>query len=856
MAISPGTKLGPYEVQAPLGAWGMGEVYRAHDTRLGRDVAIKVLPVDCSSDPERLRRFEQEARATAALSHPNILAVFDVGQADERPYIVSELLQGETLRARLKAGPLPPRKAIEYAVQIARGLAAAHSHGILHRDLKPENIFVTRDGQIKILDFGLAKLTQPESSAVGGLSATVGVVTGRGELLGTLGYMSPEQVRGANVDARSDLFSFGAVLYEMVSGCRAFKGNTTADTITTILKEDPAELSATTPDVPPMLERIVRHCLEKDPAARFQSARDVAFDLDSLSTISTRAPISATASERWRSWLIPTLLGLTAVLLGLGGWFALRLATANRPAPTYLPLTFERESVNSARFTPDYHTVIYSSARVGGGGELFSVTPNALAPIDLGLKDTDIESISSSGEMLLVQQRRQLNAYSLVGVLARAPLTGGAPRPILSDVQDADWGPDNQVAVARFEGGRYQLEYPIGRVLYKTTGYISDVRVSPRGDLVAFADHPALGDNAGTVAVVDSSGQRRTLSPPQSGILGLAWEPSGKEVWFSGTNVGIRAELKATDLSGHTRVVASVPGSLVIHDIASNGSVLLRNENPRVLTMALGPGQDQERDLTIRDWTLLYGISADGRQAILGEEGTGSQAGYDVYTRPTDGSVPVHLGTGVGLDFSPDGKWVLAQLARQVPSPLVLIPLGPGEAKQITQDSINHTDDARFLPDGNTIVFTGAEPGCKPRIYTQAIGSNTARAISPEGVKGATPTADGKFVFGFSDGVSLYSVDGQSTPRKVLGIHPDERIAGVLSDGHTVLVEQVVHHTSLNIFRVDLVSGRRELFKKIEPTDLAGVYMFPSILFTSDAKYYAYGYSRILSQLYIVQGLR
>jgi Tol biopolymer transport system component len=348
----------------------------------------------------------------------------------------------------------------------------------------------------------------------------------------------------------------------------------------------------------------------------------------------------------------------------------------------------------------------------------------------------------------------------------------------------------------------------------------------------------------------------RILSPPQSGILGLAWAPSGKEVWFSGASIGIRTELKATDLSGHTRVVASGPGSLVIHDIASNGSVLLRHENARATTMALGPGQNQERDLTIRDWTGVSAISADGRQAVLEEQGTGSQPGYDVYMRPTDGSPPVHLGGGVGLDLSPDGKWVLARLAAQVPSPLVLIPLGPGEAKQITHDSIDHSDDARFLPDGNTIVFTGAEPGRKPRIYIQVIGFNTARPISPEGVRGATSTADGKFVFGFSDQVLLYSVDGQSAPREVPGIHPDERIAGVMSDGHTILVEQVVRNTALNIFRVELASGRRELFKKIGPSDLAGVFMFPDSWFTPDGKCYAYSYSRILSQLYIVDGLR
>lgn len=279
MPLAPGSKLGPYEILAALGAGGMGEVYRARDPRLAREVAIKVLPPGGAADSERMRRFEQEARATAALSHPNILAVFDIGSQDSSPYIVSELLEGEPLRARLIGGALPVRKAVDYAIQIARGLAAAHDQGIFHRDLKPENLFITRDGHVKILDFGLAKLTMPEP----GLSpeATLDSVTGRGVLLGTLGYMSPEQCRGAAVDARSDLFSFGAVLYEMLSGSRAFRGETTADTISSILKEEPPDLSDTGLGVPPLLARIVHHCLEKDPADRFQSARDVVFALES-----------------------------------------------------------------------------------------------------------------------------------------------------------------------------------------------------------------------------------------------------------------------------------------------------------------------------------------------------------------------------------------------------------------------------------------------------------------------------------------------------------------------------------------------------------------------------------------------
>ena len=285
MALSSGTKLGPYEIQSLVGAGGMGEVYRAHDSRLDRTVAIKVLPTSFSADHDRMQRFSQEARAAAALNHPNILSIFDIGEQQGAPYVVSELLEGETLRERLRNGPVSARKAIDYALQVARGLAAAHEKGIVHRDLKPENIFVTNDGRVKILDFGLAKLTRPE--AAGGDDApTVHAVTEPGLIMGTVGYMSPEQVRGQAADPRSDLFSFGAILYEMISGKRAFHGETSADTMSAILKEETPELSETARNVPPGLERIVRHCLEKVPSQRFHSAGDLAFDLEALTEIS------------------------------------------------------------------------------------------------------------------------------------------------------------------------------------------------------------------------------------------------------------------------------------------------------------------------------------------------------------------------------------------------------------------------------------------------------------------------------------------------------------------------------------------------------------------------------------------
>jgi serine/threonine protein kinase len=860
MSLARGSKLGPYDIVAALGSGGMGEVYRACDPRLGREVAIKILPSGSTPDSERLRRFGQEARATAALNHPNILAVFDIGSQDNSPYIVSELLEGETLRARLISGPLPVRKCLDYALQIVRGLAAAHDHGIFHRDLKPENIFITRDGHIKILDFGLAKLTMPEPAASGmSAQATLDSVTGRGMLLGTLGYMSPEQCRGAAIDARSDIFSFGAVLYEMLSGKRAFRGDTTADTISSILKEEPPDLTGTGSDVPPMLDRIVHHCLEKGPAARFQSARDIAFALESLSSISSTAPtlmptFAVAAPLPPKSWLVPGLLGVIGVLAVALALLLVRVNAPPREPPSYRQVTFARESISSARFAPDQRTIIYTSAHIGTSTELFSLAPDSHASASIGLKDVDVESISSTGEMLLIQQRHSLVRVARVGVLARAPLGGSAPRPMMSDVADADWGPDNQIAVARYVEGHFRVEYPIGHVLFEpATGYVSNVRVSPKGDWVAFAEHPTLGDDAGNIAIVDSSGRKRTLSPRQSAIEGINWAPSGKEVWFTSAVVGIEFQLRAADLSGHTRVVDRIPGSPTLYDIARDGRVLLGQSILRVLTYARGPGQDQERDVTIQNWSEVSAISPDSRQVLLNEEGADSGPDYDLYVRASDGAAPVRIGDGHGYDFSPDMKWVLSSLTLHIPRQLFLIPLGPGESKQITHDSIDR-GRAGFLPDGKNVVFTGTEPGHKSRVYVQAVESGTARPISPEGVNGFIPTADGKFVYGFSDSVALYPIDGQEAPRPVPGIHPDELIFSVSRDGRSALVGVLGSYWA-DVMRVDLASGHRELFKKIGPSDPAGV-LLVGAAFTPDGKYYAYSCFNALSQLYLVEGLR
>src|SRR3984885_5141839 len=402
MALTSGTRLGPYEIQSPLGAGGMGEVYRAHDARLNRSVAIKILPASFAADPDRLQRFAAESRATAALNHPNILSLYDIGEDgfgghQAAPYVVSELLEGETLRDRLREGALPSRKAIDYARQIASGLAAAHDKGIVHRDLKPENLFITNDGRAKILDFGLAKLTRPEADA-SGEAPTQQIATDAGTVMGTVGYMAPEQVRGKPADSRSDIFAFGAILYEMLSGKRAFHGESPVETMSAILKEDPPDLAETNRNVSPVLERIVRHCLEKNPAERFQSARDVAFNLEALTDASTsRTGVQALPEERKRRrWMLPVLAGLLVLASWAGIYRMAHRATGSNP--TFHEITFRNGTIWDARFAPDGQTIIYGAAWDGLPQEMFSTRFDSSDSRSMGLSSSQILSISAKGE--------------------------------------------------------------------------------------------------------------------------------------------------------------------------------------------------------------------------------------------------------------------------------------------------------------------------------------------------------------------------------------------------------------------------------------------------------------------------
>jgi eukaryotic-like serine/threonine-protein kinase len=862
VTLAPGTRLGPYEIVAPLGAGGMGEVYRARDAKLGRDVAIKVLPGDLAGNPEALGRFEREARAVAQLSHPNILAIFDFGRQGATAYAVMELLEGETLRARLEHGALPARKAVDLAAQMAEGLAAAHDKGIVHRDLKPENVFVTGEGRAKLLDFGLAKggvsvlansgktLTTPPADA-----------TGPGVVMGTVGYMSPEQVRGEAADHRSDVFSFGAVLYEMLSGSRAFARETAAESMTAILKEEPPEIESSGAGSSPALQRIVQHCLEKKPGERFQSARDIAFALLALSgsTISS-VPSAAATLKRRLSWL---LLGGAAVVAGAlsAGFLVGRSSRLSGPSKI-TRLTFQRGQVDAARFAPDGQTIVYSASWNGNPYAVFSTRADSSESRALGFSATVLAGMSASGEMALLRNvvpGLPLQPTSQVGMLATAPLAGGPARDLVEGIQFADWSLDGkQLAVVRVQDGKTRLEFPVGHVLYETGGWIANPRFSPRGDRIAFLDLLSPSDRRGGVSVVDLQGKRTVLLVALKMTNGLAWSPKGDEVWFAGGRNDLPKELIAVTLSGRERVVYRALTAIHLYDIGADGRVLLAQEVRRRELWGRAVGASEDRDLTWMDNSSLNSASFDGNAVVIDESGEGGGADHGVYLRAMDGSEPVRLGSGHVFDLSADGKWVLTIAHPGTPrQQIVLLPTGAGQPRELPTESLTYVGGV-FSPDGKKIIFDAMKPGEAQRIYIQDVGGGGPRPAFGQGlVPAVTPSymsKDGRFVVLDPLGHSLLQSWNGGDPRPIQGLAPDEGVVGFADDGRVFAAKFSGSHARL--FRLDPATGRREAWREIGPADITGAWPIDGVCVTPDGSAYLYNFARRLSDLYLVEGLK
>jgi dipeptidyl aminopeptidase/acylaminoacyl peptidase len=856
MGLASGVRLGSYEIRGPLGAGGMGEVYRAWDVRLGREVAVKVLPEAAAGDPDRRRRFEQEARAAGALNHANVLAVYDVGSHDSMPYLVSELLDGETLRTAISAGVLTPRKAVEHGVQIARGLAAAHQRGIVHRDVKPENVFVARDGYVKILDFGLAKLREGGSSEPEDETATH--QTRPGVVLGTVPYLSPEQVRGLPADARSDIFALGAVLYEMLARRRAFTGKARSEIEAAILRADPPELTATDRGVSPALDRVVRRCLEKRPEDRFQTAQDVAFALEAVEPGLTTAAQAAEAGPGPRP---RAPIAIVAALL-LGAPLGALLLAALRPGPsppTYTKLTFRRGAVLSARFAPDGQTVVYSAAWDGQPAQVFTTRIGTGETRALGIEGV-VLSVSANDEVAVKRGRflgRRTAGQPDAGTLATVSLAGGAPRDLLDNVATADWDPDGrELAVVRWVDGKKRLEYPIGRIV---SGAGFNVRVLPGGRfaMLESRDLDTVGSVAHDLVLVDGAGRKTVLSAGWSDVPNLSWSGATGEILFVSSRNG-GAALHAVSLGGRERLVARLPGQFDQHDVDARGRILVERALDNGTLLALPPGETRERELSWPGAPESADLSADGRLILL----TSWEGG--LHLRKTDGSPAVRLGEYQGLSLSPDARWVLAlPPGLDYSDRLLVVPTGAGEPRELRHPLVAHVRAAAWFPSGKRIAVVSGENRRPKQLLIWDIERDTPpRVLAPDvGTGRPVVSPDSRAVAATVGGIGpvLHPVDGSpSTPVRG-GAARDEPLA-FTSDGRWLFVRRTpTYHpntTRVWIDRIELASGRRLPWKELGPSDPAGAMMIGRALVTPDGRSYAYSVGSSLRELFVAEGLR
>ena len=856
-----GKSLRSYRIEAKLGAGGMGVVYKAVDSRLGRTVAIKILSTT-ALNADRERRFVQEAKAASSLNHPNIVTIYDIDtqEIEGKPvqYIAMEYVAGDTLDHLIGRKGLRVREVLKYAIQIADALAAAHAAGIVHRDLKPANVIVTPQGLVKILDFGLAKLSEAaEADAYAKtLHGEGSPITEVGTILGTVAYMSPEQADGKKADARSDVFSFGSVLYEMATGQRAFAGGSKLSSLSAVLYKDPQPPSQSAPEIPQELDRIIARCLKKDPERRWQTMADVKVALEELreETDSSKVGLVSPAPDerrrpRGRRWLVARLLTgiVVGVALGLVSGISYEQKFFRPEPPSFQRLTFRRGDVTSAKFAPG-DTVVYSAEWDGAPSTLFSAQPGNREARPLELPSARVLAVSQSGEMAILLGGEE------GGTLARVPFGGGAPREIMEGVYGADWGPDGEsLAVVRAASGRYQLEYPLGTVLYQTEKRPPMTpRVSADGKLVAFFDYDAeVGDYS--LCVIGQGHPRQVLSRGWRAIGALNWSPDNHEIWFSGGQPGGDPALYAVNLKGTQRLVSQTGGIIVMQDVARDGRVLLSTVNSRLGILYLPPNGGAQRDLAWLDSSLMYDLSNDGKSIVFAELSNGQGRNAAIYLRNTDGSPAIRLGNGHRPTLSPDGKWVACIHHEGERSGLMLLPTGPGESRFPKIEGI-HFDDVEWFPDNKRLLFTGNETGHETRTWIYDLEDNKWAPLTPEGTRGMLVSPDGRWFITDNPHQLLMSPVGGGESKTIVELQPGERVVRWSGDGRYLFLQQR-EPSSIKISRLEVATRRREPWLVLRVPE-PGATFFGPLALSADGKSCASTFQHDLANLFLVKGLK
>jgi hypothetical protein len=861
MTLVAGSRLGPYEILSPLGAGGMGEVWRARDTRLGREVAIKVLPAPLSSDAERMRRFEKEARAASSLNHPAIVTIYEVGQASDVTYLAMELVVGATLRELLAAGPLPLRRILGIAAQVADGLGKAHASGIVHRDLKPENIMVSKDGFAKILDFGLAKLAAPDAAGPETKAATVSAGTEPGVVMGTVGYMSPEQARGAGVDFRSDQFSLGSVLYEMATGRRAFSGETKPEILAAIIRDDPQPVAALNARVPAPVRWIIERCLAKDPAERYASTEDLARDLKSadahLSEISAGTALSGTlgparASSRRRRGIEIAAGLLIGAILGAMGW---RLAAARShglsEVPSFRRVTFQRGNVLHARFATDGQTILYGASWEGRPTEIFSTRLDGTESRPLGLARADVAGVSANGELLVLLKTSDLQSSAGISTLARVSLSGGAPREIAQSVHAADWLHGGGIVAQRHVGFDHDaLELPLGtrRLHY---GGAASPRVSRDGRFVAIArDTPGGGE----VVVLDSEG--KILWSAKADAEQVMWHPNG-ELWFS-REAGREPGIFAVAPGGSVRPVFKAKG-WILHDIAPDGRLLVERGISRNSIRVRTPGERKERELSWLDGSELVGMSSDLKALLFSETNDAGTRAGGVYRRGTDGSSAVRLADGEALAFSEDGRWALVR-AVGAPRSYALVPTGAGEPLPLDFGK-DRLLSAVFLPGPEPrLLATMGESPDRAHVELATPAGRRPLGISPGFTPGDVAVSpDGSAIaYGAALGAGAREVTLcrlERPPCRKLPLPAEATPIQWSADGRYLYLRD---HGEIpaRVMRYEIATGAQMSWLTLGPEDPVSFISVGRILLSRDGRSYAFNALGVQdSSLFVVEGL-